>query len=257
MSTSGMALHRQVVEPVLLLATARIDDVLARAGCGSNELPAMFGDAERERWRGLGSSGRAAFVASRWLMRSLLERMTGTAAGEWALSSVPGRAPTAHRHAEMARFVNDAPPSISMSHRLGWVCAATGRGALGVDIEVERPPRSDLAGRAALMLAADEWTQWHRLDPQERESALLICWTAKEAWFKASPPDTAPWDFRRVVARACAPAQANVRVWSAAPMHVAVCHSSTSKPSDASCEGFDPGAVTSSFWHVERAGSLA
>ncbi len=238
---------------MLLLAAARIDDVLVRAGCGSNELPATFGDAERARWTALTPSGRAAFVASRLLTRSLLEHATGIAQSRWTLSAVPGRAPLARSHADIADLQEDCPLSISLSHRLGWVCAATGRGALGVDIEVERPSRSDLAERAALMLAPDELPAWCGLAPRERERALLTRWTAKEAWFKASPPDAAPWDFRHVVARACAPAQANVRTWRSPPLHVAVCCTDAQALAGAVCEGLSAAAATSSYWHVARA----
>jgi 4'-phosphopantetheinyl transferase EntD len=257
MPARGSTLHGRGIEPMLLLAAARIDDVLTRAGCGANELPALFDDAERARWTALAPSGRAAFVASRLLMRSLLERTTGVAQGKWTLSAQPGRAPIALRQAGIPGFEDDCLPSISMSHRLGWVCAATGRGSLGVDIEVERPPRSDLAERAALMLAPEELSMWNGLAAHARESALLIFWTVKEAWFKASPPETAPWDFRRVIARACVPARANVRAWSAAPVHVAVCCPCASDLFDAPCEGLATAAVTSSFWNVGRAASLA
>jgi len=103
------------------------------------------------------------------------------------------------------------------------------------------------------MLAASELPAWQVLAADERESDLLTRWTAKEAWFKASPPDTAPWDFRHVVARACAPAQANVRTWRSPPLHVAVCCTDVQALAGAVCEGVSAAAAAGSYWHVARA----
>ena len=92
---------------------------------------------------------------------------------------------------------------------------------------------------------------WDDLPPDAREAALLARWTAKESWFKASPPGAAPWDFRQVAARASAPAQANVRTWAASPLHVALCCADARALADARCEGLAPGAASSS-WFVHR-----
>ena len=101
------------------------------------------------------------------------------------------------------------------------------------------------------MLSPVELLAWDELAAAARERALLARWTAKEAWFKASPPGAAPWNFRQAEARACAPAQANVRTWSAPPLHVALCCADARALSDARCDGLAPDAATSS-WFVHR-----
>jgi phosphopantetheinyl transferase len=145
---------------------------------------------------------------------------------------------------------------VSLSHRLGWVAsavAAPGLGPIGVDVECERAPRSDVDERAALMLADDERLCWHRLDPAGREAGLLVRWTAKEAWYKAAPAAAGAWDFRRVVARACEPACANVRVWHAGAVVLALCCNDAQALANAICVGLPEGAPqTVTSWHVAR-----
>lgn len=229
---------------MLRLAVARAQDL---AGAGA---PAWLGEGERRRWDGLAPGSRDAFVASRRLLRTLLAAHTGVPGEGWDISADAGTAPVARSTAAKA----DAPGvSASLSHRLGWVAAAIADTRVGVDVECDRPARSEPAERAALMLAASELAAWRVLPAALREPALLARWTAKEAWFKASLPGAAPWDFRRVVARACEPAQANVRVWAAPPLHVALCCANAPELAAVECDGLAPGATTNSFWHVAPA----
>lgn len=222
---------------MLQVAVARIDvDADAPA-------PAWLGASERARWATLAPSAGPGFVASRALLRRLLRTATGNASGDWSVSAEAGSEPVVEGAAAVRA---------SLSHRLGWVAAAVSDDAVGVDVEVARPSRADTPGRAALMLAAAEFAHWNALSPERRESALLTAWTAKEAWFKASPPHAAPWDFRQVVARACAPASANVRTWAAPPLHVAVCSANADDLARVDCAGLAP-AATSTFWRVGRA----
>ena len=230
---------------MLRVAVARV--IEATSGDAS-EMPAWLGYSERQRWTQLAPAARAPFAASRALLRELVQAATGVPAGAWDVSAQAGGAPTA---SVTRGDVASAAIHVSLSHRLGWVAAAVADAPVGVDIECERPPRSDPAERAALMLSPAERLAWDELAPDAREPALLARWTAKEAWFKASPPGTAPWDFRRVAARACAPAQANVRTWSAPPLHVALCCADARALSDARCTGLAPDAATSS-WFVHR-----
>jgi phosphopantetheinyl transferase len=221
---------------------------------GDAHAPGWMGEGERRRWAGLAHKPRREFVASRGLLRTLLRAQAGVAGESWDISADAGTAP-------VARSVTDHGDATtvpaSLSHRLGWVAAAIGDARVGVDIECDRPARSDPAERAALMLAACEMIDWHALPAARREAALLARWTAKEAWFKASLPGAAPWDFRQVVARACEPALANVRVWASPPLHVAVCCASAADLVDAECAGLDPAATTSSYWHVAHAAPVA
>ena len=230
---------------MLRVAVARVSE--APTG-GELAMPAWLGDSERQRWTQLKPGARAAFAASRALLRELLQAATGVAAQAWDISAHAGSAPVARATRPGAA---GGAIHVSLSHRLGWVAAAVAGVPVGVDLECERPARSDAAGRAALMLAPDEIPAWQSLPTDERDAALLVRWTAKEAWFKASPTGSAPWDFRQVAARACAPADANVRTWAAAPLHLAVCCDDARALADASCDGLAPDAASSS-WHVHR-----
>ena len=223
---------------MLHVAMARID-----ANADAPE-PHWLGDSERTRWTSLAPSARPAFVASRALLRRLLRSAIDVPSEAWDVSAEVGREPVVRGPAHVRA---------SLSHRLGWVAVAVSDAAVGVDIECARPSRGDHHERAALMLAPEELPAWNALAPEARESALLTRWTAKEAWFKAAPSQDAAWDFRRVVARPCEPGRANVRAWSAPPLHVAVCCSDSRKLAEVECEGLDAASCASTFWHVGQA----
>ena len=211
--------------------------------------PAWMSAGERQRWAASAGALRAAFVASRWLLREALALATGVAAEAWQVSAEAGSAPLASP-VDLERRL--APP-VSIAHRLGWVAVAvgaTGGGAIGVDIECERPPRSDAAGRAALVMADEELARWHALDGGEREAALLRAWVAREAWFKAAGTG-APWDFRRLAGEPCDAPDANVRIWESGALRLALCAPDAEALRAASCTGWPPGSdVVSSSWRV-------
>ena len=230
---------------VLCAVVARMPE--ARAGA-SGAAPAWMGESERARWTRLKPEAQAAFAAGRSLLREVLETATGVPARDWRVSAEPGREPRASAPGLAADAMR-----VSLSHRLGWLAVAVSDTAVGIDVEVGRPMRSDAAERAALMLAPGELVAWRTLSAEQREAALLVAWTAKEAWFKAALSQDAAWDFRRVVARACAPERANVRAWAAPPLHVAVCCSDSRELAELECAGLDPAARTGTFWHVGQA----
>lgn len=233
---------------MLRLAVARVTATTP----GAVAMPAWLGDSERRRWSQLAPGKQAPFAASRALLRELLQAATGVPAGAWDVSAQAGSAPMAH-----ATRCDLAPAAVhvSLSHRLDWVAAAVADAPVGVDLECEQPPRSDPGERAALMLAPAEHVAWNDLAPDAREAALLSRWTAKEAWFKASPPESAPWDFRRIAARACPPGDpgANVRTWTSPPVHLALCFPDAQALAKIECDM--PAAAASSFWHVHRVDS--
>ena len=207
--------------------------------------PAWLGESERRRWPRLGPAARQAFVASRVLLRALLQSATGVPAAAWDVSAEAGSVAVATSSAA------GSVVHVSLSHRLGWVAAAVAERAVGIDIECDRPARSDAGERAALMLSPGELAGWPALAAGDRDAALLARWTAKEAWFKASPPQTTPWDFRRVRAGASAPAdaRANVRTWRATPVHVAVCCDDARTLAQTSCDGL-PRIDDERWWQV-------
>lgn len=232
-----------MAEPGLRVRIARLasDDGAPQAP------PAWMGAAEQQRWRASTLAGRRAFVASRRLLRDVLAEATGLSAEGWQVSAQAGSAPRASRpDGERATL-----PQLSIAHRLDWVAVAVGApegGPIGVDIECLRPARSDPADRAALTLPGDERVRWRALDDAEREAALLRGWVAREAWFKAAGAG-APWDFRRIASERCDAAQANVRIWEAGDLCVAVC--ACAALAGVTCEGWPPGAVARpSCWRV-------
>ena len=230
---------------MLRVAVARVPEPPAG---GEVAQPGWFGESERRRWGQLAARARPAFVASRALLRELLQAATGVPAPAWDVSAQAGSAPVARA----APGLGDVGAiHASLSHRLGWVAAAVADVPVGIDIEVERPARSEAADRAALMLSPDEIPAWQSLPADERDAALLARWAAKEAWFKASPPGAAPWDFRHVAARACGPVHANVRTWTAPPLQVAVCCADSQALADVRCDGLADLAQNGS-WHVHR-----
>ena len=223
---------------MLRVAVARVPDAPPP---GDAVAPGWFGDDERRRWEGLRPPARRAFAASRALLRELLQAATGVPASDWDVSARAGVAPVARAPAHATGAIH-----VSLSHRLDWVAAAVSDVPVGVDVECERAPRGAPAERAALMLSPAELASWQRLAPSAQEAALLTAWTIKEAWFKASPPGSAPWDFRRVAAHAC-DAGANVRAWTSAPVHLALCSPDERALAAARC---DLPATAGSSWHV-------
>jgi phosphopantetheinyl transferase len=255
----------------LRLSIAKIEPALARvdarpsfeAGPG-DDAPPWFGTSELARWATLPVRARPAFLASRHLLRRLLEEATGIDRNAWQVSAPSGAPPAAilaaARIGSTGRRRIESPPGaglprVSLSHRLGHVAAAvldTGdAGGIGIDLECERPARTHANDRAALMMSPDELGAWRGLPELVREAALLCTWVVKEAWFKASAEGAAVWDFRRVAAVACEPADANVRLWRSPPLVVAVCCHDVDALACATCEGLPPGQpAESSFWHV-------
>ena len=209
-------------------------------------MPEWLGGSERRRFATLPPAARRAFIASRRLLRELLQSATGVPAAAWDVSAEAGSAPVATSPAATGVV------HVSLSHRLGWVAAAVADCAVGVDLECDRAARSDVDERAALMLSPQELVDWPAVPASERDAALLARWTAKEAWYKASPPQVAPWDFRRVHARACAlaDARANVRTWRAAPVHVALCCADAGALVLARCDGLPP-LEAEAAWQVD------
>lgn len=234
-----------MAEAELRVRIARVpDDDGAQAGA-----PRWMSDGERRRWSTSTGADRRAFSLSRRLLRDALAEATGLAADGWRVSAEAGTAPVASR-ADGARR---EAPRVSIAHRLGWVAVAVGAsdgGAVGVDIECDRAPRSDPAGRAALVMRGGELARWRALAAGEREAALLRAWVAREAWFKAAGAG-APWNFRRLACEPCGVADANVRIWEAGAVRVALCARGAGPLAAASCEGWsDPAAVRSTSWRV-------
>jgi 4'-phosphopantetheinyl transferase len=110
------------------------------------------------------------YLAGRVLLRSLLERFTGRSRGSHQIVV-----------ADNGKPVCVEGPAISIAHSGDTVvCAVTGDGAIGIDIELPPCPRD--AGKIADRFFAEEEAAWIAEDPDER---FLVLWVIKEAWLKA------------------------------------------------------------------------
>jgi hypothetical protein len=78
----------------------------------------------------------------------------------------------------------------------------------------------------------------------------MRAWVAREAWFKAAGVG-APWDFRQLDGAACAPREANVRLWEVGDLRVALSARDADALAAASCEGWpDAARADASSWCV-------
>jgi 4'-phosphopantetheinyl transferase len=112
------------------------------------------------------------------------------------------------------RLVNEPSRSFSLSHSGAHALLALGAGdtIVGVDLEAVRP-RPYLARLAARTLGPAQLAAWGARPPDERLEFFLRCWTAKEAYLKATgqgvtekladvPEEPAGWTLRALAAPA-------------------------------------------------------
>jgi 4'-phosphopantetheinyl transferase len=135
---------------------------------------------ERERARRFSrSSGRDAFVGGRYLVRHALSRLLDRAPDRVSLSINPHGRP-------LVEGVGGRPPLVfSLAHSGEMVvCAITGSGRLGADVET-----LDRAGRVAeleaLVLHQEERPPESVCSSGMRRKWLLQTWVLKEAYVKA------------------------------------------------------------------------
>ena len=136
---------------------------------------------ERRRARRLVVPGdRARFVVSHAMLRALLSRYTGDAAGRLAFArNAHGRPELTSAHAGDLRF--------NLSRAPGLIALAVARGtAVGVDVEC-LPPRlsTDPVELAERFFSPLETTALRSLPADERPRQFLRVWTLKEAYVKA------------------------------------------------------------------------
>jgi 4'-phosphopantetheinyl transferase len=120
---------------------------------------------------------RSRFVVARGALREILGRYTGLAPERLRFRYGPHGKPFL---AEPA-----AAPFFNLAHSGdAAVCAVTGAGDVGVDLERHRP-LEDLAGLAGRCFSHRERADLARVPAEERETAFFACWTRKEAYVKA------------------------------------------------------------------------
>ncbi len=122
------------------------------------------------------ASDRTRYILSRGALRSIL--------GEYVGAAPPG---LEFRRSPFGKPSLAGPgmvPEFSVSRALDlMVCAIAERTRIGIDVETISQP---IAGRAeATYFSSLEREQLDRLTPFERDQAVAICWTRKEAFIKA------------------------------------------------------------------------
>ncbi len=114
---------------------------------------------------------RREYFGGRILLRSLLERFTGRAGSSHQIVTSDNGKPLCVEG-----------PAVSIAHSADTiVCAVSGEGAIGIDVEL--PPRPRDAEKIARRFFSEEEAAWIAKDPDER---FLMLWVIKEAWLKAT-----------------------------------------------------------------------
>jgi 4'-phosphopantetheinyl transferase len=121
---------------------------------------------------------RARYVVCRGLLRALLARYLGVAAGEVRFSYGEHGKPALAAPAGSALEFN-------VTHAEGMALfAVTPDRALGVDLEQVRCP-ADLPALVQSVFSGNEQAVFHGLPASQRLEAFFRCWTRKEAYMKA------------------------------------------------------------------------
>jgi 4'-phosphopantetheinyl transferase EntD len=151
-------------------------------GAREEDLAGLHAD-EAAHARGLSPFRRLTWVGGRLALRAALRDLeTGGAAAP------PGPIlPTARGAPALGPgFVGSVSHKGTVAVALAARATSAGAGAtLGVDVEIDRPPRADIARR---VLTADERRRAEALDPDARARELLVFFSAKEAIYKALDP---------------------------------------------------------------------
>lgn len=118
---------------------------------------------------------REAFIISHGMLRSILALYTGAQPQELVFAYGSKGKPA----------LPDSPVHFNMSHAKGLALYAVAREPLmGVDVESVRP-MTDGESIASRFFSAAECADLFALDPRDRSSGFLNCWTRKEAYVKA------------------------------------------------------------------------
>lgn len=168
------------------LALVRADSLLGVLPTGSHWLSA----SEQARLTGMNHGGRREeFLLGRWLLRSLYAARFGGTPEQWPLREQPQLPPVPER---------DTPfVFVSISHGGGFIAAAAGTQAIGVDVESSRRD-----------LPAEIFEPLFRHLP-ETAAARLDHWVATEAFLKQQ---TLPAHTDTIRRHALRPAEATGRV---------------------------------------------
>lgn len=130
---------------------------------------------ERQRWQSIHSAdGRRQYLASRWLLRSLVGQCLEQPACEVALAETQGEPP----------YLRDNGLRLGLSHSSDLCLCITAAAAVGCDVEHQRPRRY-LQRTARQFFHAREAEQLERLSSHAAATVFHRLWTLKEAGHKA------------------------------------------------------------------------
>lgn len=123
------------------------------------------------------------FVASRYLLRSLLSAHTGWDQGwrSWVLEAPENASPLVH-----ACCIDGEGLHLNLSHSQGLLACVVFRHPVGVDLEVQRTEhRRSVDGLIEMVCSPQEQSHLARLvEEEERRIAFTQLWTLKESHFK-------------------------------------------------------------------------
>lgn len=153
----------------------------------SPDLLHLLGDAEVRRAERVRDPGdRSRFVTARALLRILLAARTGAAPSALVIDTTCHRCGADHGK---PRLVNGGTHELSIAHSGNRVVVALTDDAVQVGVDVEHtdgPVAAHLADIAGTFLTPAELTDLRRTDPADRQRALAVWWTRKEAVLKAT-----------------------------------------------------------------------
>jgi len=134
----------------------------------------IMSGVERERAQKF-LRGKESYIASRWLLRTVLARYMGEAPAAVEFSRTDKGKP----------YLPHSDLHFSLSHSGDWAILAVGKAEfIGVDVEVIHATR-DLVGIAESYYHPHEFTQLQTLADTAQIDYFYRLWTLKEAFFKA------------------------------------------------------------------------
>lgn len=166
-------------------------DLLRPRGALLPAAPRWMTASEQARWVGFRNQARRdQFEAGRFGLRQLLAASQGGEPMEWQLEA-PREGPP--------RVSGSPVPfsgRISIAHSGPWVLTAVAAGPVGIDIEQRRGRERDWDGWQRLALTPREAAVI--ASQPDREAALLMHWTAKEALGKAEGTGVTIGDLKHI-----------------------------------------------------------
>ena len=133
---------------------------------------------------GSGALRRASFIGGRVALRTAIAAL-GADAGDAASPALPILSTPRGAPALPSGYVGSVSHKRELAVAIVARAEPTPRTTLGIDVEIPRPLRTDIAPR---VLTDDERAALAGLDPAARDAEVLFRFAAKEAIYKALDP---------------------------------------------------------------------